>query len=162
MIEEITKFLDDATIYNYEIIGDYYIGYCDMMFGVRVRAGRLFSGWCDIDVCCGEAQHLRATIKLLYANKMRINYNNKLPITEGLLTGSQNKPVFNDRAYMYWIGTLYTYLLKKNISFNIGYDVMGYAESIECLMCKKRSYNQEDIKRLYCGNCNLFHINNGE
>lgn len=157
-MDEIKQFLDDATVYDYEIIGDYYIGYCDMMFGVRVRAGMLFAGWCDIDICCGDAESLRGAIKQLYAYKMRQNHSKDLHILEGLLSGSQNKPIFNDRAFMYWMGQIYTETFKKHISFTIGYDVIGYAESIQCLTCNKRSYHKEDIKRLYCGNCDLFHV----
>lgn len=159
-MNERAKFLKESYIYDYEIVGDYYIGYCNMIFGVRVRAGELFKGWCDVDICCGSAEHLRTVIKQLYIHKMRINYSNNSPVFDGLLYGSQNKPVFNDKNYMFWMAKLYTDVFEKLPSFTINYDFIGYAESIECLVCKRRSFHQDDIRQLYCGNCNRFHIRN--
>ena len=33
-----------------------------------------------------------------------------------------------------------------------------HQRSIKCLTCGKTSYNQNDIKNLYCGYCNKFHV----
>jgi hypothetical protein len=30
-------------------------------------------------------------------------------------------------------------------------------EGIRCLVCKRTSYNPEDVKNLYCGHCKRFH-----
>ncbi len=106
-------YLKECHISDYEIIGNYYIGYHRMMFGNRVRAGRLFEPVCDIDVCCGKGQYLKGIVKDLYAKKMKQNYQNLKPIFKGLLAGSELKPINKDPDYMSWLSELMDDLKKR-------------------------------------------------
>lgn len=107
------RYLNECHIKDYEIIGSYYIGYHEMMFGTRVRAGKLFDYSCDIDVCCGKGQYLKTIVKDLYSKKMKQNHQNHKPIFKGLLAGSELKPINTDPNFMSWMSELMDDLKKR-------------------------------------------------
>jgi protein-arginine kinase activator protein McsA len=37
------------------------------------------------------------------------------------------------------------------------YRITEDGKAIICLLCGRTSYNFEDVRRLYCGNCHRFH-----
>jgi hypothetical protein len=47
--------------------------------------------------------------------------------------------------------------MKARRAQNSTYCILLDGESILCKRCKRISYNAEDIARLYCGACHLFH-----
>ena len=107
------EYLNECQIKDYFIIGSYYIGYHEMMFGTRVRAGKLFDFSCDIDVCCGKGQYLKGIVKDLYSKKMQQNYQNRKPILAGLLVSSEIKPINKDPNFMSWMAELMDELKNK-------------------------------------------------
>jgi len=98
---------DSCLITNYKLIGnDHFIGTYRVMFGMRVRGGRLFNGGCDLDVCCGDSQTVLKLVMDIYEVKALKNIKeNKRPF-DGLKTMSEIKPVFNDIDYMCWLAEL--------------------------------------------------------
>lgn len=73
------------------------VGVYPVMFGVRVRAGYVGLGVCELDWCCGTNRVFLEG--LLGALKKHIQANPKNPF-EGLPTISQIKPAYNDPDFM--------------------------------------------------------------
>ena len=89
-------------IYDYKVIGDYFIGSYDVIFGCRIRAGECHVDVCVIDLCMGDSATFLEQTKRLYANRMRFNKANKLPIFDGLPTSSDIKPCWKDEFWLSW------------------------------------------------------------
>jgi hypothetical protein len=100
------EFLEENDIYDYDLIGDYFIGRWDVIFGCRIRAGRVFDLSVPIDVCCGTSEHLLCLVKELYQKKMKLNVSEGKYILEGLRPSSEIKPIHNDIEYMEWLSEL--------------------------------------------------------
>jgi hypothetical protein len=100
------QFLDENDVYDYEIIGDYFIGRFNVIYGKRIRAGRLFDMWVDVDLCCGTSEELLTTVKRLYSAEMRQNIEKGENPLEGLITWTERKPAHNDLDYMKWLAEL--------------------------------------------------------
>ena len=96
------KFMEYWDIYDYEIIGDYWIGKWNVMFGKRIRAGSLDDKvGCVIDVCCGNDELMLEGVKLAYAKRMRENLENNKPVYDNLIKSCDPKAFYNDE-YKEW------------------------------------------------------------
>lgn len=100
------EYLNACQILDAEIIGLYYIGFYRVLYGIRVRAGRLYEQSCDIDICCGQSQYLNQIVKDLYIKKMKFNRQKRKPIFSGLLPWSEIKPIYNDLQFMAYLSKL--------------------------------------------------------
>ena len=97
-------FLKDNNIYDYNFVGDFFIGFYDVMYGTRVRAGVVGSFCCDIDLCCGAGSVFNKKIKDLYLSVMKENHKEGRNIMNGLPTYTDIKPCHNDVGFMKWLG----------------------------------------------------------
>jgi len=105
--DEITEFIDQCEIYDYEVIDNkYFVGKYKVLFGFRIRGGRLFSGWCDFDVCCGRSETLLHLVKDLYIKKVKKNIKENKKFGSELLGSSEIKPIHNDIVYMKFLTEL--------------------------------------------------------
>ena len=95
--------LADCKITKATIIGDHFIGLYEVMYGIRVRAGKLHDGGCRIDLCCGDDYTDVFMAHGIYKRFMEKNHAEGKPILEGLKTGSDPKPYKNDPDFMKWI-----------------------------------------------------------
>jgi ribosomal protein L37E len=43
------------------------------------------------------------------------------------------------------------------VSYEFIRNALGYVVAIKCTLCGMTSYNPNDIKEKYCGNCHRFH-----
>ena len=150
-------YLNRCMIFDYDIIGNYYIGSHRMLFGTRVRAGKLFEPVCDIDICCGEQTIWLQVIKRLYMLKMRSNLKKNVPIFEELCYCTEHKPVYNDVDFIHWLGNL-SQEMGEEFKFTISYNEDHKSKVIKCHRCGMSSYSAGDIEHLYCGKCEVFHI----
>lgn len=103
--EEISKWLSECDIYDYELIHDnkYFVGRYDVMFGTRIRGGFVGGLCCDFDVCCGKSEELLKLVHAVYAKKIKNNFaENSVPAT-GLKSISEYKPINMDKEYMKWL-----------------------------------------------------------
>jgi len=100
------EFLEENEIYDYDLIGDYFIGRWKVIFGCRIRSGRVFDMSVPIDVCCGTSEHLLCLVKEVYHKKMKLNLAEGNHIFDGLRPGSEIKPIYNDVEYMEWLAEL--------------------------------------------------------
>ena len=97
---------EDWQITEYEIVGDYFLGKFRVMYGWRLRAGKLFSGFCDIDLCCGDSAEAYKGAYRLYKKVMERNLEQSRPIFDGLPTITEIKPYYNDPSFMRWYNNL--------------------------------------------------------
>lgn len=88
------------------IVDGYFIGRYPVMFGERLRAGKMFSGACDIDVCCGDSKEAYDKLRLIYGAKIERNRKEGKPIFSGLREKSDIKPYFNDPEFVEWLTNL--------------------------------------------------------
>ena len=153
---KITEYMRGCMVTDYEIIGDYYIGFSRVIFGYRVQAGQLFKHSHTVSICCGVSTTFRCIVKRIYALKMTCNLNRGLNVYEGLKTYNELKPVFNDIDYMYWLAQL-NEDMRTVFNFKVAFDPEQNAEYIECFTCGKRSYSYGDIENKYCGMCKAYH-----
>jgi hypothetical protein len=111
MNEEIKDFMKLCEVYDYEVIDNkYFVGKYKVLFGYRIRGGRLFSGMCDFDVCCGRSGELLELVKELYIKKVKKNISENKKFQKDLLGHSEIKPIFNDPKFMDWLTDLKTEL----------------------------------------------------
>lgn len=77
------------------------MGVYPVMFGYRVRAGYVDSGYYNLDWCCGANQGL---VEWVYAALKTIleNRDTSNPF-EGLLIASNIKPLYLDIEFMKWL-----------------------------------------------------------
>jgi len=47
--------------------------------------------------------------------------------------------------------------LREQKAERIGYRIEDDGKSIVCLDCDMKSWNRNDVEKLYCGNCHKFH-----
>lgn len=155
--EKQIKFLRDNTVLEYEIIGVYYIGFRkNGPDNIQFIGGDLFNMPPTIMLDCGHAMCLRYIIKCMYSLQIKLNRQHDIGAFAGLLKRSEVSPIYADYDFMRWFLELYI-KLKSDFSFNIGFDGLNMIEYIECHNCGVLSYNDFNIKNLYCSTCDTYH-----
>jgi len=97
-------YYDEVGIQNVFEIGDYYLGTYRVIFGFRVRGGRIGDlVSCDIDLCCGDNFAFLMATRALYINIALNNVNNGRKPLDGLPTWTETKPCYLDAKYTAWL-----------------------------------------------------------
>lgn len=104
--QKLNEWFSECGIINPKILGDYFIGKHRVLFGYRLRAGKLYAGVVDIDLCCGDSEPAYQGAFRLYKGVMERNLEQKRPIFEGLPPMTEIKPYFKDPKFMKWYAEL--------------------------------------------------------
>jgi hypothetical protein len=122
--EEISEWIESSELTHTEIIEDkYIIGRYRVMFGYRIRGGKIGDMVFGFDICCGRSEELLNCVhekysKLMrseellncvhekYSKLMRKNLKSGKSYYEGLRSYSEVKPIHNDLEYMKWLSEL--------------------------------------------------------
>ena len=77
-----------------------------VLFDYRIKAGKIFAGHYDIDLCCGANALFLVTVLTAYETKANLDYENGLDPFKQLRAQSDPKPAFNDKEFMAWFTNL--------------------------------------------------------
>ena len=104
MKQSINEWIASSGLYNYEIIEDkYIIGRYRVLFGYRIRGGKIGDMCFGFDVCCGTSTELLNKVQDIYSKFMRKNLQDGNLYFAGLRGFSQIKPAHKDIDYMKWL-----------------------------------------------------------
>jgi hypothetical protein len=105
--EEISEWIESSDLTHTEIIEDkYIIGRYRVMFGYRIRGGKIGDMVFGFDICCGRSEELLNCVHEKYSKLMRKNLKSGKSYYEGLRSYSEVKPIHNDLEYMKWLSEL--------------------------------------------------------